>query len=1161
MNRHPWRRWVDHLLNRSGRPQWALQARPRLETLEDRSLPSAGPLDPTFGNGGTVQTNLPAEADIHLVRSVQLSDGKIVAAGTVSGLYGVDFALERFNADGSLDTSFGAGGEVETPLLGSNNRLVGLALQSDGKILEVGSAEGDFIVVRYNADGSMDASFGTGGYVLTPFSGTADAHAVAVQSDGKIVVAGNVAYGAAGHSDFALARYNSDGSLDVSFGQGGEVLSPYESADASTPEVVWDVALQSDGKIVAAGQVDPSGSLVAGLVRYNTDGSIDVGFGSSGRVVTTLALGAVNYPGGDAPLGRPVSEALAANGQIVVTARDSGGVARYNSDGSIDTSFGNGGVLTVTDNTYGYTGAVQAVAIDAAGRILVGGRFASGTWFVARYNTDGTPDSTFGSEGQVITTFFPGAAESDAEVTDLVLDADGGVTAVGVGRTFFAPYYDLQSTATALARYDANGAPEAGFGTNGQELASYEGPSVDNAAGVVVQPDGKVVAAIHLTTTGGGTYGENDLVLVRYNADGPLDTTFGSGGVARLAVGADGSVAALALQADGKILVVGVISGSGDELLRFNSDGSPDTSFGSNGAVSLDFIANAVTVDANGDILVAGGKVENSTAGPPGVVARFLPNGSPDVTFGGTGEVTTSFNQAGYQAYAIVVQSDGKIVVTGNVRLNTSPYTEQLIGLVRYNTDGSLDTSFGSNGIVTTALGSGNGGVPFSGADAIALEPDGRIVVGGYAESGAVPYFLLVRYNTDGSLDTTFAQGGIAFSPDFGTAQGVAVQPDGTVVAVATAGDGLAVVSYEPDGRRDVAFTALGPNGTAAGVAVGPDGEVTVAGSFGTGAVNTVVARYLNQPPPPPVFVVGTDGSLSGENYTAPGWATLSPAGTILSISAVTDAAGISDVFAITTTGNSLWERTASGWVELSDGYFQQISATTDAAGNAVVFGVLGAGAGEYAGSLWEYQNGGWSELAGYGLVFLPIESPPSNVQYVSAVHTSQGAVAFAIDSTSNALFEYMTPGGWREVSTGSFQQVSAGLNSSGQAVVYGVLSDGSIWEQNPAFGTVGLNTGWEKLSGTGGAPDSFLSAAAGGPDKVFAVAADHTLWEHSTSGWVQLSIGSFANISARQTSSGVDEVFGTLTDGSLWEYSDGGGSGPMWQELLSSGVASSSAP
>jgi hypothetical protein len=127
--------------------------------------------------------------------------------------------------------------------------------------------------------------------------------------------------------------------------------------------------------------------------------------------------------------------------------------------------------------------------------------------------------------------------------------------------------------------------------------------------------------------------------------------------------------------------------------------------------------------------------------------------------------------------------------------------------------------------------------------------------------------------------------------------------------------------------------------------------------------------------------------------------------------------------------------------------------------------------------------------------------------------------------------------------------------------VVYGVLGDGSVWEQSPAFGTVGLDSGWRELSGTGGAPASFLSVAAGGPDKAFGVAADQTLWEHSASGWAELSVGSFANVSARQAASGADEVFAALTDGSFWEYTNGGGAGPTWQERLSGGVASGVAP
>jgi uncharacterized delta-60 repeat protein len=492
-------------------------------------------------------------------------------------------------------------------------------------------------------------------------------------------------------------------------------------------------------------------------------------------------------------------------------------------------------------------------------------------------------------------------------------------------------------------------------------------------------------------------------------------------------------------------------------------------------------------------------------------VGRYNADGGLDASFGGGGYVLTAFTGVA-DAHAVAVQADGKIVVAGGVAYGTAGHSD--FALARYNPDGSLDTGFGSGGTVLRGLG-----LPFGGADAIALQPDGRIVVGGYALNVSLQQFLLVRYNTDGSLDRTFAPAGVASrtSPDFGTAQGVGVLSDGTVVAVATAGDGLAVVSYAPNGRRDVAFTALGPNAAAAGLAVGPDGKVVAAGYFGTGAYSLVVARYLNQGPPPPVFVVGTDGSVSGENSIAPRWATLSPAGTILSISAVTDAGGISDVFAITTTGNSLYERAEFGWVRLSDGYFQQISATTDAAGNAVVFGVLGAGAGAYANSLWDYHNGGWSQRTGFGL---PVGVRPADVQYVSAVHTAQGEEAFVIAADAT-LWGYTPAGGWQQLSTGSFQQVSARLNGAGQAVVYGVLGDGSVWEQDPAFGTVGLDSGWRELSGAGGAPASFLSVAAGGPDKVFGVAADRTLWEHSASGWAELSVGSFANVSARQAASG----------------------------------------
>ena len=169
--------------------------------------------------------------------------------------------------------------------------------------------------------------------------------------------------------------------------------------------------------------------------------------------------------------------------------------------------------------------------------------------------------------------------------------------------------------------------------------------------------------------------------------------------------------------------------------------------------------------------------------------------------------------------------------------------------------------------------------------------------------------------------------------------------------------------------------------------------------------------------------------------------------------------------------------------------------------------------------------------------------SAAGTIVSVSAVTDLSGnPTAYAIVTNTHNLWEHSPalPGnGWMEISSASFEQVSPGLNGAGQPVVYGILSDNSLWEQNPAKGT-GLNAGWTQLSGMGGAPAAFLSAAAGRADTVYAISAsDHTLWMHNLSGWQQLSIGTFAQISPSETAA-QDLVFATLTDGELWEYNAG---------------------
>ena len=216
-----------------------------------------------------VRTDFGSTPDFARAVAIQ-ADGKIVAAGggSIPGGVSVDFALARYNADGSLDPTFGAGGKVVTNLY-ATEYANGVAIQADGKIIAVGATTAtsglngyEFAVARYNPNGSLDTSFGGVGYVITPFTSTLDtAQSVLIQPDGKIVAAGVANAGSPSTQDLALARYSPDGSLDASFDGDGKVQTQDPGAAGA-----WSVAIQPDGKLAVAGGI---------VARYNTDGSLD----------------------------------------------------------------------------------------------------------------------------------------------------------------------------------------------------------------------------------------------------------------------------------------------------------------------------------------------------------------------------------------------------------------------------------------------------------------------------------------------------------------------------------------------------------------------------------------------------------------------------------------------------------------------------------------------------------------------------------------------------------------------------------------------------------------------------------------------------------------------------------------------------------------------
>ena len=400
-----------------------------------KALP--GVLDARFGTGGAVTTSF-GGFDVAFAVAVQ-PDGRIVAAGRSDGDT-IVFALARYQAEGSLDPSFGVGGKVTTAIGSFWDEAHGVALQGDGKIVAVGtsnSTSGSFMtsafaVARYDADGGLDATFGSGGQATTTVAGGDSlACAVAIQPDGKILVAGQsfTGIGATARGTFALARFNPDGSLDGGFGTGGTVSTAIGASAG-----ISAVALQADGKIVAAGwtrtisNTDPAGTFA--LARYNPDGSLDAGFGSGG-VVTTPFSGADEAVAVAVQADEKIVAAGVARGYpISLTNRHLFALARYAPDGSLDATFGAYGKLTTG---FWNDDVAQSVAIQADGKIVAAGATAGtiegrdeSAFALARYLNSGSLDPDFGARGQVYTV-----VSHWSQARAVAIQPDGKIVAAG----------------------------------------------------------------------------------------------------------------------------------------------------------------------------------------------------------------------------------------------------------------------------------------------------------------------------------------------------------------------------------------------------------------------------------------------------------------------------------------------------------------------------------------------------------------------------------------------------------------------------------------------------------------------------------------------------------------------------------------------------------
>jgi uncharacterized delta-60 repeat protein len=380
----------------------------------------------------------------------------------------------------------------------------------------------------------------------------------------------------------------------------------------------------------------------------------------------------------------------------------------------------------------------------------------------------GSVDGTFGTNGYNFNT----PKRFNDIIRSIGIQPDGKIVACGSSVDQVSSGNDC----FAVTRYNSDGTTDTTFGTNGFNTTTPgDGDSLNTVA---IQSSGKIVAGGNATLNGVGRWAAS-----RYNVDGSLDTTFGNNGYSIFLVGtADRGIKSIAIQSDDKIVAGGFTSApSGNRLtiLRFNPDGTVDGTF--NGGVinvttpGIEDVINSVAIQSDGKI-VAGGYYTDSISGNQCfIITRYNSDGTTDTTFGVSGYNKTTFGT--YDCInSLAIQSDGKIVAGGYTEDPESSYA--VLTVARYNSDGSLDTSFGTGGYNATTLGSNDF------INSIAIQPDGKILAGGSVNIDGIINFVIARYNPDGSLDATFGTGGFFTDNISGndTINSIAIQSAGKVV-------------------------------------------------------------------------------------------------------------------------------------------------------------------------------------------------------------------------------------------------------------------------------------------------------------------------------------------------------------------------------------------
>lgn len=721
--------------------------------------------------------------------------------------------------------------------------------------------------------GTLDPTFGDNGKVHTGFgtNGYSRANAVAVQPDGKIIV-GGAAYTAntvntwqKDSENLTLVRYNTDGSFDTSFGNGGIVMVDlYKFYTNNTRSgTVYDISIQPDGKIVAYGSAIAELGSEAILMRFNSNGSIDAGFGINGKV--TCNSGAVDS--GNTLIIQPDGKIIALGVQSTQPSPSVWNtqfvVERFNEDGTKDTAFGTDGRVVTIFGNGGYD-MPEAIALQPDGKIIAVGMSATFQFAIARYNANGSLDTTFDGDGKVTTSFGTG---SNSIANFVKVHADGKILVAGhnSGGT---------TLSFALAQYNANGSLDTTFDGDGKATNLFdENDDSLSINSIVEQPDGKLL----VTTT--GNYDSTYFVTRRYNSNATPDTSFGiNGSVITTIQEGYNHARGIALQDNSSIIVVGyshALPSTQDAftVTRYNSNGSLDTSFDTDGKITTSFDStndesNILLLQPDNKLVAVGIRrihTPNNYIYKDIILSRYNTDGSLDETFGTGGKVVSAFGLNINKINSAIVQPDGKIVVM-NTYYNNSVDNLFHYELIRYATDGAIDTTFGTDGHVTVDAES----------SVMLSQPDGKIItLSAYYNNQNIPTIVVNRYNNNGTPDTGFGTNGIATTPGtlFGLTNAV-LQPDGKILVSYNGMNengyvGFSAKRFNTNGSLDNNFittiTVVDNGAYSHTPFIQPDGKIIVTGrSIGNNAgvyFQFVAARYNTDGSPDTTY--GTNGVVA----------------------------------------------------------------------------------------------------------------------------------------------------------------------------------------------------------------------------------------------------------------------------------------------------------